>query len=204
VKNWKMIFAVGAVAAAVAGLVCSTMAADEKPAAPVPPPMTSIHHITEAVAVLTPTAGNTAHGWVRFTHEGHHTKIVAHVEGLAPNSEHGFHIHEFGDISSPDGMSLGGHFNPEGHKHGAPEAKGEHHAGDMGNIKANDQGVGDLELTVEGLSINGEKDPIIGRGVVVHAKADDLVSQPVGNAGPRIAVGVIGVAKPMVHEESKK
>ena len=192
-KNWKMLFAVGAVAAAVAGLVCSAMAVDEKP--PAADHVIVHHSLTDAIAVLTPTAGNTAHGWVRFTHEGHHMKVVAHIEGLAPNTEHGFHIHEYGDISSADGMSTGGHYNPEGHKHGSPDPK-EHHAGDLGNVKADDHGVANLELTLEGISINGEHDPIIGRGVVLHAKADDLKSQPSGDAGARIAVGVIGAAKP--------
>jgi Cu-Zn family superoxide dismutase len=148
----------------------------------------------QAVAVLSPTAGQHCHGVVRFTQEGDSVKVVADLEGLNPGQKHAFHIHQFGDCSAPDGMSAGGHYNPEGHKHGLPDTE-ERHAGDLGNVQADDQGKAHYEITVNNISINGSKNPIIGHAVIVHAKIDDG-SQPVGNAGGRIACGVIGIAGP--------
>jgi Cu-Zn family superoxide dismutase len=148
--------------------------------------------VAQAVAVLHPTAGQHCHGVVRFTQEGESVKVVADIEGLMPGQKHAFHIHQFGDCSSPDGMSAGGHYNPEGHQHGLPESENRH-AGDLGSVQADEQGKAHYEITVTNISIMGAKNPIVGRGVIVHAKADDG-SQPVGNAGGRIACGVIGVA----------
>jgi Cu-Zn family superoxide dismutase len=148
--------------------------------------------VTQAVAVLHPTAGQHCQGVVRFTQEGESVKVVADIEGLTPGQKHGFHIHQYGDCSAPDGMSAGGHYNPEGHQHGLPESENRH-AGDLGNVQADDQGKAHYEITVTNISITGAKNPIIGRGVIVHTKVDDG-RQPVGNAGARIACGVIGVA----------
>jgi len=150
--------------------------------------------IVNAVAVLHPTAGQKCHGLVRFTQEGDSVKVVADIEGLIPGQKHAFHIHQYGDCSAPDGMSAGGHYNPEAHQHGLPESENRH-AGDLGNVQADDQGKAHYEITVSNVSIIGAKNPIIGRGVIVHAKVDDG-GQPVGNAGARIACGVIGVANP--------
>jgi Cu-Zn family superoxide dismutase len=150
--------------------------------------------IKQAIAVLHATSGNKAHGTVRFTQDGESVKVVADLEGLNPGQKHAFHIHEFGDCSAPDGMSAGGHYNPEKHPHALPDGTNPRHAGDLGNVEANASGTAHYEITVQNISIAGMKNPIIGRGVIVHAKADDG-SQPVGNAGGRIACGVIGVAK---------
>jgi Cu-Zn family superoxide dismutase len=149
--------------------------------------------VQQAVAVLHPTAGQHCHGVVRFTQDGESVKVVAELEGLNPGQKHAFHIHQFGDCSSPDGMSAGGHYNPEGHQHGLPDSENRH-AGDLGNVLADDQGKAHYEIIVTNISVMGAKNPIIGRGVIVHAKVDDG-SQPVGNAGGRIACGVVGVAK---------
>lgn len=148
--------------------------------------------IKQAIAVLHSTQGNKAHGTVRFTQEGNSVKVIADVEGLNPNQKHAIHVHEFGDCSSPDGMSTGGHYNPEKHEHGLPD-KAMRHAGDFGNLEADASGKAHLELTVNNISVAGTKDPVLGRAVIVHAKVDDG-GQPVGNAGGRIACGVIGVA----------
>lgn len=149
-----------------------------------------------AVAVLHPTTGNSAAGIVYFNQtEDGRIRIVADITGLAPNSSHGFHIHEYGDVSAPDGTSAGGHYSPKGHLHGAP-GDAEHHAGDLGNLESNPNGNARKEMTVDFLSINGMENPILGRGVIVHAGKDDLTSQPTGSAGARIAGGVIGVANP--------
>jgi Cu-Zn family superoxide dismutase len=103
-------------------------------------------------------------------------------------------VHQFGDCSAPDATSAGGHFNPSDHPHGAPDAD-ERHAGDMGNIEANDQGVATLDYVDKVMKLDGPGS-IIGHAVIVHEKADDLKSQPTGDAGGRIACGVVGVANP--------
>jgi Cu-Zn family superoxide dismutase len=146
----------------------------------------------QALAVLNPTEGSKCRGVVRFTEEGQGVKVVADIQGLTPGQKHAIHIHQFGDCSAPDGMSAGGHYNPEGHSHGLPDNP-MRHAGDLGNLQADDQGKAHHELTVKNISIAGVKNPILGRAVIVHAKPDDG-GQPVGNAGGRIACGAIGVA----------
>ncbi len=147
----------------------------------------------KAIAVLSPTANSKVMGTVTFTQSGDEVKVVADITGLTPG-KHGFHIHEFGDCSSPDGKSAGGHFNPEHHDHGAPTAT-DRHEGDLGNIEADASGKAHLELTDKVLKFSGA-DSIIGHAVIVHEKADDLKTQPTGDAGGRVACGVIGVAKP--------
>ncbi|MBA3686974.1 MAG: superoxide dismutase family protein [Planctomycetes bacterium] len=149
----------------------------------------------DAIAVVQPTAGNACAGVVRFSEREGHVLIVADISGLSPNARHAVHIHEFGDASSVDGLSAGGHYNPEGHPHGGLDHD-ERHAGDLGNLMADGNGVCHVEISVTNCSIGGARNPILGRSLVIHAKEDDLVTQPSGNAGPRIAVGVIGVAGP--------
>jgi Cu-Zn family superoxide dismutase len=127
-------------------------------------------------------------GTVTFTQEAHGVKVVADIKGLTPG-KHGFHIHEKPDLSAPDLMSAGGHWNPTNHKHGAP-GSGEHHAGDFGNLTADASGNAHLDQTFEGLSVNGSE-AVVGHSVIIHEKADDLKSQPAGDSGKRIAGGVI-------------
>ena len=148
-----------------------------------------------AVTVLHPTAVNKTTGIIRFepTADGK-IHVTGTVEGLSPNSEQAIHIHEFGDCSAPDATSAGGHYNPEGHQHGLP-AQEMRHAGDLGNLKSDANGVAHLELIVDHVTINDSHNPILGRGVIVHAKLDDG-GQPTGNAGARVACGVIGWANP--------
>ena len=148
---------------------------------------------TKAIAVLHPTKGSSVEGTVTFTRSGDGVKIVADVTGLTPG-KHGFHIHEFGDCSSPDGKAAGGHFNPTNSPHAGPDVM-PRHEGDMGNLEADSSGKAHLESTDNMMMMSGDKS-IIGRGVIVHEKEDDLKSQPVGNAGGRVACGVIGIAKP--------
>jgi superoxide dismutase, Cu-Zn family len=150
--------------------------------------------VREAVADLRPTAGNQVKGRVTFVREGHGVKAVADIEGLPPNGKHGFHIHEFGDCTAPDGKSAGDHFAPRGHPHGAPD-RDPHHAGDLGNVVADGSGRAHVEMTLDDVSLTTGADAIAGRAVIVHAKEDDLRSQPSGNAGDRVACGVIGVTQ---------
>jgi Cu-Zn family superoxide dismutase len=149
--------------------------------------------VTKAVATLSPTQGNNVSGVVTFTKVDGGVKIVADVSGLTPG-QHGFHIHEFGDCSAPDAASAGGHFNPMHRQHGGPDSE-MRHAGDFGNLDADASGKAHYERLDKVISLDGPES-IIGHAVIVHAKADDLKSQPSGNAGARVACGVIGVAKP--------
>ena len=150
------------------------------------------NNITKAVCVIYPTEGNTDHGIITFTKEKNGIKVVADIEGLKPG-EHGFHIHQYGDCSSKDGMSAGGHFNPDNMPHAGPTVK-MRHEGDMGNITADANGKVHFEWTDNLLSFEG-RHSIIGHAVIIHTAMDDLKSQPVGNAGARVGCGVIGIAK---------
>lgn len=140
--------------------------------------------------VLMATEGSKAMGFVSFTRTGEKLRVVAEVNGLAPGL-HGFHIHEFGDCSAADGSSAGGHFNPSGEPHGSPDNE-KHHAGDMPQLVADAKGVARLTAYLDGVSLAmGPVTGIRGRSVVVHALPDDFTTQPAGNAGGRLACGVI-------------
>ena len=154
--------------------------------------------VLKAVAVLHSTGENEAHGLVTFTKVGEGMQIVVDVQGLTPG-KHGFHIHQYGDCSAMDATSAGGHFNPNDKPHGGPESE-EHHVGDLGNIEADENGSASLvKIYIDpSLSLNGT-DTIIGRAVIIHSEEDDLTSQPTGNAGSRVACGVIGIAEPTVE-----
>lgn len=144
----------------------------------------------EAIAELSPTEGNDARGQVTFTATDGGVRVVADLEGLDAGA-HGFHIHENGDCSAPDASSAGGHFNPTGAPHGAPDAPAaERHVGDLGNIEAGADGTARYDRTDSVISLSGANS-IVGKAVVVHAGTDDLSSQPSGDAGNRLACGVI-------------
>ncbi len=145
-----------------------------------------------ATASLVPTRGNATAGTVQFVQQGDVVRVSGEVRGLKPNAEHGFHIHEKGDCSSGDGLSAGGHFNPAGKPHGhGGMGEGAHHVGDLPNLKADAQGVARFSFESRTLRIGSTANDIVDRGLIVHRDPDDYVSQPVGNAGPRLACGVI-------------
>ncbi len=146
-------------------------------------------HVDRAIAVMTPTQGNNVRGTVEFHKADNGVRVVASITGLTPG-DHGFHIHHWGDITAADGTATGGHFDPFGHDHGARDADVKH-IGDLGNLSADRNGVATYDWTDPDMSIA----LIIGRGVIIHAEPDDY-GQPTGNAGARVAQGVIGVAKP--------
>ena len=149
--------------------------------------------ITKAVAVLHPTEGSRVGGTIHFSKVEGGIEVRGELKGLS-SGQHGFHIHEFGDCSAPDATSAGGHFNPTGHPHAGPDAA-PRHVGDLGNLTADESGTAHYERIDSKLAFNGASS-ILGRGLIVHEKADDLKSQPTGDAGGRLACGVIGVAKP--------
>ncbi|MCX8004577.1 MAG: superoxide dismutase family protein [Burkholderiaceae bacterium] len=148
---------------------------------------------TAAVAELMPTEGNFVAGSARFEEHGGKVVITAEIRGLPPGGEHGFHVHEKGDCSSPDAMSAGGHFNPGGKPH-AHYGQAERHAGDMPNLLADADGVAKFRFETTVLTVRPGPASVIGRALVVHRDPDDYKSQPAGNSGPRIACGVIRAA----------
>lgn len=143
-----------------------------------------------ATAIINETNESGLTGKAVFTQNGDNIKFVISVANVSPG-EHAVHIHETGDCSAPDGTSAGGHWNPTGVAHGK-WGEGEFHLGDIGNMTVDDQGMGKLELTTNLWEMNTGSDiDFVGKAIIVHADADDFVSQPSGNAGPRIGCGVI-------------
>jgi len=143
-----------------------------------------------ATASLQPTKGNQTSGTVTFVQAGSKVRVHAVVTGLKPGQEHGFHVHEAGDCSSGDGMSAKGHFNPHGKPHGHHGTL-ERHAGDMPNLRADANGRVDATFELDVVSVTPGAASIVGRGLIVHVQPDDYRSQPVGNAGARMACAVI-------------
>jgi Cu-Zn family superoxide dismutase len=143
-----------------------------------------------ATAALQPTKGNKTFGEATFEETDGKVRVIVFAQGLKPDQEHGFHIHEAGDCSSGDGMSAKGHFNPHGKPHGHPSAA-ERHAGDLPALKAGKDGRAKLDTTMDVITLRPGPASIIGRGLIIHADPDDYKTQPTGNAGARLACGVI-------------
>jgi Cu-Zn family superoxide dismutase len=144
----------------------------------------------KATAALQPTTGNTASGTVHFVQSGRLVLVSGEVRGLKPNAEHGFHVHEKGDCSSGDGMSTGGHFNPDGKPHGQ-HGQGVHHAGDFPALKANANGVATFSFESSSITLGSGSADVVGKGLIVHRDPDDYKTQPTGNSGPRVACAAI-------------
>lgn len=146
---------------------------------------------TIATATLAATRGNTVGGQLRFEAGDGGVHVSGQVNGLPAGGQHGFHVHETGDCSAPDAESAGGHFNPTTAPHGRV-GQPAHHAGDADNLVANAEGVAEVDRRLEGATLgDGSASDIVGKAVIVHANPDDYTSQPSGNAGPRLACGVI-------------
>ncbi|MCL2178949.1 MAG: superoxide dismutase family protein [Proteobacteria bacterium] len=140
----------------------------------------------QASAILMPVGDSVVQGSALFSQEADGIRLIADVSGLSPGS-HGFHIHENGECSPPDAKSAGGHFNPHQKEHGR---MGEGHAGDLPSLEADADGNAKLDVVLTSIELTGENG-IVGRSLIVHADADDYVSQPTGNAGARVACAVI-------------
>src|SRR4051812_43015655 len=160
----------------------------EPPATPAAPPAPK-----HAVAKLAAASGSKVSGTIEFKEVEGGVEVTANVEGLKAG-DHGWHVHEKGDCSAPDATSAGGHFNPNGHKHGAPDGA-EHHDGDFGNLTAGKDGKATKTFVMKGITLGDGADSVVGKGFIVHEKKDDLKTQPTGNAGARVACGVITVGE---------
>lgn len=155
-----------------------------------------------ASAEMAATRGHTANGALAVSADANGIRITGALQGMPPDSEFGFHVHEKGDCSAPDASSAGEHFNPANRQHGHPGSESRH-AGDMFNLKSSSQGIAQVDLVVSGLSLHqGRPTDVLGKALVVHAKPDDYKSQPAGNSGDRIACGVITVQPEVVTDAS--
>ena len=170
--------AVAATLLALAG--CKSMTDEKKPIVAIAEMMPTT---AAAAANLKPT------GTVTLTQLGTNRVLVkAEISGLKPHSEHGFHVHAVPDCSG-DGLKTGGHFNPDGHPHGDPSHI-LRHAGAMFNIKTDAAGVGTARQEVDTITLGSDKYSVIGLPLITHRDPDDYVSQPLGNAGPRVSCGI--------------
>lgn len=142
------------------------------------------------VNVIGTAEGSPVSGTLKMTENAKGLAAVGEVSGLTPGL-HGFHVHEFGECSDL-GKAAGSHYNPKNNAHGnvLKDGQAHAHAGDMGNIEADSQGIAHINVTIPGMTLGGGKLSAAGRAVVVHEKADDF-GQPVGNAGGRIGCGPV-------------
>ena len=140
-------------------------------------------------------------GTVLFTEKSREEVYIdINLTGLKKNHKHGFHIHEYGDLS--EGCeSMCEHLNPYGKTHGGPNSVNRH-VGDLGNIETDNEGNAKYRFTDSMIKLRGQKSNILGRGLIIHADTDDLgqgnnaLTHITGNAGKRIACAVIGYARP--------
>jgi Cu-Zn family superoxide dismutase len=154
---------------------------------------------TEAASSAAPTAhasllagDGTARGEATVMEAPDGLHVVVKAQGLTPGI-HAVHIHTTGACTGPDFVSAGGHWNPTGKQHGKDNPAGMH-MGDMPNMLAGTDGTGEIEYIVAGGMISSGATPLLdadGAAVVIHAKADDNMTDPAGNAGGRVACGVL-------------
>jgi superoxide dismutase, Cu-Zn family len=155
--------------------------------------------------VASPALAQTAHadivnaqgatiGHADFTADADGVRITVTVSQLSPG-EHGIHIHNVGKCEGPAFTTAGGHFNPTSAHHGIHNPQDPHpHVGDLPNLMVSEKGTGEMTFTAAGATLGDGPNSLFhegGTALVIHAKADDLMSDPSGNSGDRIACGVI-------------
>ena len=190
-------FSVLAASLAFALAGCASTIPSPKPAsASSTKPAAGISTAKRAEADLASASASLVSGKLRVVPMQDGVQVTGEIGGFKPGSIHGFHIHEKGDCSAADGSSAGGHFNPAAQPHGRAMQGAHHHAGDSDNLVADAKGVAKVDAHIIGVSLGGgAANDIAGRAIVVHASADDYTSQPAGNAGARVACGVIRVVQ---------
>lgn len=139
-------------------------------------------------------AQGTKIGTAKFTSAANGVKVSVKVSQLTPG-EHGIHIHAVGKCEAPGFTTAGGHFNPTGAHHGAKNSQEPHpHVGDLENLTVGQNGKASATFTISGATLGDGQNSLFhdgGTALVIHAKPDDLMSDPSGNSGDRIACGVI-------------
>ncbi len=160
------------------------------PGAPTPVP------VREATAVLVPTRGNRVAGLVRFRDDGQVLQVTASVVGL-PAGEHAYHVHVFGDCSSPDAESAGPHFHFAGSSF---DEEVPIITGNLGELRPDESSQAVHRVRVRA-TLQG-RFSIVGRSVVVHERGNDPAAPPDGGAGKRLACGVIGVSGPQAAPQA--
>ena len=143
-----------------------------------------------ALAIIESRSDSKVTGKAIFTQlSSGQTRVEVTISGATPGM-HGLHIHEKGDCSAPDATSAGGHFNAAGNPHAGPTDT-KHHNGDFGNIEIGADGKGKLKITTDMLTVTDGPNSVVGKSVIFHEKADDLKTQPTGDAGARFGCGVV-------------
>jgi len=144
-----------------------------------------------AKSVIESKSSSNVKGTVMFTEKDGVVSMAAEISGAEPGT-HAIHIHEKGDCSAADGTSAAGHWNPTKENHGK-WGSGPCHRGDIGNIEVGADGKGKISMSTNlwCVGCNDMNKDIVGKAIIIHAKADDFTTQPTGNAGARLGCGVI-------------
>jgi Cu-Zn family superoxide dismutase len=180
-------------AASLTALSTLLAACASAPSSKAPAPVSSVSTLAQAHVAMAPASASLVSGRLTLTAVPGGVRITGELGGLQRGGTHAIHIHEKGDCSAVDATSAGGHFNPQAQPHGRA-GTGPHHGGDMDNLVADARGVAKVDVRALGVTLGGGAADVVGRAVVVHAKADDYQSQPAGNAGARVACGVISAS----------